>query len=338
MKRKEILQLTLLILVIAFAAWRYTTRTYETKKSEILLDTFVEISIETCSKDADALVDSAFALMSRYEERLSYYKEGSEIYEMNRADTNAFTVSPDVVSMLELGARLYAKTDSLYDLSIGALSDLWDFEQKIVPDSATLIQAMSQVGFDKINLDGQILTKPASFKINLGSVAKGYIIDRAVEYLQKHDVVSGYINAGGDIRYFGDTGKMRVGIRHPRDREDVIAILNLDNCAVVTSGDYERFFIQDSVRYHHIINPKTGFPAQNTISVTVIAPNATLADALSTAMFLLEPENAIELAKSCNEKRDGEQINAIIYYQDGDEIISMKTIGVKELLESEDGQ
>ncbi len=331
MKRKEIFQLLLLIAIIAFAAWRYMTRSYETKRSEILLDTFVEISIRTTDKNPDALIDSAFSLMSGYEDRLSYFKDGSEIVRMNLSDTTRFTISEDVRSMMALGAELYTKTDSLYDLSIGVLSDLWDFENEIVPDSAAIVVAQRCVGFDKLTVSDAELIKPVGFKINLGSVAKGYIIDRAVEFLMTKDVLSGYINAGGDIRYFGDIGTMRVGIRHPRDREDVIAVLNLKECAVVTSGDYERFFIQNDVRYHHIINPMTGYPAQNTISVTVIAPNATLADALSTAMFLLKPEKAIELAKSYPD------VNAIIYYQEGDEIISMRTMGIKELLETEDG-
>ncbi len=331
MKRKEILQLALLIAIIAFAAWRYMTRTYETKRSEILLDTFVEVSIRTKDKTPDALIDSTFSLMRGYEDRLSYYKEGSEIERINLSDTTRFVITEDVRSMLAMGKDLYARTDSLYDLSIGELSDLWDFDKGIVPDSAAILEAQRHVGFDKLEISDSELIKPVGYKINLGSVAKGYIIDRAVEFLQSQGVLSGYINAGGDIRYFGDTGTMRVGIRHPRDREDVIAVLNLKECAVVTSGDYERFFILDDQRYHHIIDPKTGYPAQNTISVTVIAPNATLADALSTAMFLLGPEDAIELAKSYPD------VNAIIYYQNGEEIISMRTMGVKDILEKEDG-
>ncbi len=330
MKRKELLQLLLLVAIIVFAAWRFMTRSYEIKDSQILLDTFVEVSIKTSDKNAKALIDSTFNLMRDYEKRLSYFKDGSEIVEMNSSEDTQFLLSPDVQEMMTLGATLYTKTDSLYDLSIGVLSDLWDFEKKIVPDSSAIADAQSHVGFDKLSLDGTNLTRPVGMKINLGSVAKGYIIDRAVEYLISKGVLSGFINAGGDIRYFGDTGKMRVGIRHPREMDGIIAVLNLEECAVVTSGDYERFFMQDSVRYHHIINPKTGFPAQNTISVTVIAPNATLADALSTAMFLLKPEKAIELAKSFP------GVNAIIYSQEGDEIISMRTMGVKDFLESDD--
>jgi len=330
MKRRDWFYLAILLAVIAFSAYRYHTRTYTVHRTAILLDTFIELDATGPEARIDAVADSTLALIKRYEDRLSYYVPGSNLDKLNTATADSLALDPDIAAMLALADTLWRLSDGHYDVSIGTLADLWDFDEPVLPDSAAIDSARTHVGWQSVSLGNGYIRRPAGMRINLGSIAKGYIIDKAVEYLQEHGAVNGYINAGGDIRYFG-TGMHKVGIQHPRGRsgEDVIAELDLPSLAVVTSGDYERCFDLDGVRYHHIIDPFSGFPAQGTISVTVIAPTATLADGLSTTLFLVAPERAIDILRSFP------GCEAIIYYRDGDGIVSLKSMGMKQYLVKE---
>ena len=164
-------------------------------------------------------------------------------------------------------------------------------------------------------------------ELNLGSLAKGFIIDKAVEYLMDHEIESGFVNAGGDILIFGQKTPLKIGIQHPRSgRSELIGTILLKNNAVVTSGDYERFFIEDGIRYHHILNPKTGYPADKIVSVTVISEKAVLADAYSTALFLLRPDQAIELANTLNE------IEVKLFYMEDGILKSLQTKNMKDYM------
>ncbi|MCD4650614.1 MAG: FAD:protein FMN transferase [Candidatus Cloacimonetes bacterium] len=326
MKKKDWIYLLLLLMVLGYSVYRYVTNEFTVKESRILLDTFVEINVVSSNKNITVAVDSAFVLIAGYDDRFSYFNPESEVSQMNNATSDSVIISNELAEMLLLAEKLYHESDSLYDVTIGNLADLWNFDEPVVPSEQAIRTAQTATGFHKMKLENNMLKRPPGFRINLGSIAKGYIVDKAVELLQSYDVSYGYINAGGDIRYFGEIEPHWVGIRHPRDSNAIIDTLYLQQCAVVTSGDYERYFIVDGVRYHHIINPKTGLPVENTISVTVIAPNAFLADALSTALFLMPPEKAIELSKSYH------GVDAVIYYRSGEDIISMKSSGMKVYL------
>ena len=133
------------------------------------------------------------------------------------------------------------------------------------------------------------------------------------------------MNAGGDIRIFGKNKAIKIGIQHPRKAQnEIISILNIQNSAVVTSGDYERFFMQDGKRYHHILNPQTGFPAKNAVSVTVISKNAMLADAYSTALFLMPHREAIELVEQTKD------LECIIFYENNSVLQNVQSSGMKK--------
>jgi len=174
-------------------------------------------------------------------------------------------------------------------------------------------------------------------------------VDKAVEFLQKNGIKKGIVNAGGDLRIFGYKKPLEIGIQHPnaggdlrifgykkpleigiqhprKKRNEIIAILKVKNKAVVTSGDYEQFFIIDGKRYHHILNPKTGFPAKTCVSVTVIASTALQADAFSTALFLLKPKSAIELANKTP------NLEAIIYATENGSLVSYKSKNINQYL------
>ncbi|HPT73035.1 MAG TPA: FAD:protein FMN transferase, partial [Candidatus Cloacimonadota bacterium] len=187
--------------------------------------------------------------------------------------------------------------------------------------------ALKLVDFSKIRYDKKTLHKPKGMQLNFGCIAKGYVVDKAVDYLQSHGATSGVVDCRSSIRIFGKQKEpFVVGIQHPRKMNEVIGELSLNDQSIGTSGDYQQFFELKGKRYHHILDPHTGYPHENTISVTVIAPNATWADGLSTALFVMDPTEAINYAKELP------NTEAVIYYLSKDGIVSLKTAGMKDIL------
>lgn len=323
MKKKDVINIFILILVITFAAITYYNRTYTSSKSRFLMDTIVNIKITTKDKNVDSIIDTAFELIEEYNNMLSFYSEESELWKFNNSVIQSFPMDEELLQIYHLSKKLFEESESLYDITIGALSELWDFDTPHIPAADSIKIALKNVGFQRVSLEGVLLVKPEGLKINLGSLAKGFIIDRVVDFLISENVKSGIVNAGGDIRIFGNKKPAKIGIQHPRkEKNKTIEILYVENKAVVTSGDYERFFEIDGKRYHHILNPKTGYPVENTVSVTVIAPSTLWADAYATALFLMEPDKAIALVN------DTDNLEAIIFYKDGVEIKRIESKGM----------
>lgn len=327
MKKKDIINIFILILVIAFAAITYYNRTYTSSKSRFLMDTIVNIKVTTKDKDVDFIIDEAFELIEEYDNMLSFYSEESQLWKFNNSVIKSFPMDEDLLQIYHLSKKLFEESDSLYDISIGALSELWDFDTPHIPIADSIKLALENVGFEKVSLEGVHLVKPEGLKINLGSLAKGFIIDRVVDFLVSENVKSGNVNAGGDMRIFGNNKPAKIGIQHPRkERNETIEILHVENRAVVTSGDYERFFEIDGKRYHHILNPNTGYPVEHTVSVTVIAPSALWADAYATALFLMKPDKAIELINITD------MLEAVIFYLEDSEIKKLESIGMENYM------
>ena len=314
MKKKDFVNLILLLLVIAWGVYRSQYRMRPFSETSFLMDTIVTIKLETADREGEKYLDEAFDLIANLEDRLSCYKEGSEIYNFNEGIISELPLDDDLKRIIDVSGEIYQESDSLYDISIGRISELWDFNSEHVPDDDSIATALNFVGFDKLKIENNVLQKPSGFKLNLGSLAKGYIIDQTVEMLQTKGIKTGYVNAGGDIRIWGQKKPLRIGIQHPREEESkVIATVLIDHNSIVTSGDYERYFFKDGVRYHHILNPQTGYPSRECISVTVIAPEALLADAYSTALFLMPVDQALRLV---NEHENLEA--AILTEKDGE--------------------
>jgi len=331
MKKKDLLSVLVLVIVIGLSALTFVNRRNTVTKTRFLMDTIVDISVTAKNKNCtekklETLVDSTFSLISKYEKKFSYFMKDSKLWEMNNSEKDSFPIDSDFYEILELSSEIYSETDSLYDITIGCLTELWDFDKAHIPSLDSIKTAQKDIGFHRIKFSENHLYKPKGIKLNLGSIAKGFIIDKAITYFKDNKVESAIINAGGDIRIFNSKKPLNVGIQNPRKQSEVIAVLKMQNSAVVTSGDYERYFEIDGQIYHHIINPKTGFPAYNSISVTVIAPTATIADAYSTALFLMEPDEAIELTNTIG------NIEAIIFYFEDDEIKDIRSDGSDEYL------
>jgi thiamine biosynthesis lipoprotein len=229
-----------------------------------------------------------------------------------------------MIEMLLASERLSAATDGAFDMTIAPLLDLWGFTgEPRLPAPEEVASLLSLVCSACVVIDEENRTvyyTDPDLAVDLGGIAKGYAVDEAADVLKSLGIEGGVINAGGDMAVIGKKGDLpwRIGIQHPRDSQELIAVLDVVDRSVVTSGDYERFFFLDDVRYHHILDPHTGYPAREAMSVTVVAGNTALADALATAYFVMGPKRALEAA----EHTEGVDIlivdaDGALFYTDG---------------------
>jgi len=234
--------------------------------------------------------------MQRIEDTFTIYgHQPNSIKDFNKLATNtSFTFSSEVSTLLETAINIEQQSHGAFNPTLAALNKLWGFsnaEPPLAPPSQIGIQKLLSGTHNCIHKqDKQWSRNSPNCQLDFGAIAKGYAIDRGIEVLKKHGIQNAMINAGGDIRLIGKHGEKdwHIGIRDPRHKDNIIATLSLHgDVSIVTSGDYERYFLNHGQRYHHILNPKTGWPSHNSQSVTVIASNATLADAWSTALFVL---------------------------------------------------
>ncbi len=269
-------------------------------RSRILMGTVIEITASGPDRKAlESALDAAFAEIARIEALMSPHLPQSEVARLSQSP-EPLEVSPETEAVLRLGLEVAAVSGGAFDLGLGRLVELWRVagERPRLPDAAEIRSALRGVGPDSLLLEGRMVAKAdPELRLDLGGIAKGYAVDRAVEILRRAGATSASVNAGGDIGLLGErSGRpWRIGIQHPRNPGEVLAVLSLAGGAVVTSGDYQRFFEIDGTRYHHLFDPRTGHPATVSRSATVVGPSAALADALATAVFVLGPDQGLEL-------------------------------------------
>ena len=326
MRKKEVIYLSLILLFLFIGAIRNKNRVYTFSKTRIVFDTFVEVQVLSKDKDFERFIDTLFIKMDKWDSLYSYQNPHSSLSQINQNLTDK--IDSTLCFLLTYSKQIYYDSDSMFDVTVGALTDIWDFEKEIVPTKEQIAQAKKNIGFEKIVFDRGRLTKPKELKINLGAVAKGYIVDLGVEFLEQNGALSGFINAGGDIGLFGDH-LQKIGIAHPREEGGIVKVVNLNNLSIVTSGDYERYFFADGRRYHHILNPKTGEPAEGLVSVSVIAKETYIADALATAVFVMGIKKGI---KYINSHQD---VEAICFFETADGIGHIQSDGFEEFIADE---
>ncbi len=271
-------------------------------QERFVLDTLVKVKIYSNSSDSSRLLANSFKLMERLGDKLNYFDPKSELSQLNQ--TKKATVSQDLYELLQTSQKVGRKTEGLFDVTVGPLMDLWDFEHGgTLPTSSSIKKALAHVGVEKLHLKKeQEVELESGSRVDLGGVSKGYILEKAVDYLQSQEVKAGLISMRSTTKVWGKKpGNVpwKIGLEHPRQPGKIIAKITLESGeAVSTSGDYQRYFIKNNRRYHHIINPKTGYPPTQLRSLTVITKSsATLADALSTAFFIAGPEKSKLWAK-----------------------------------------
>jgi len=268
-------------------------------ESQILMDTVVEIKIYGNNKEyLNKLLSDCFRYMKNLENKLSNYIPDSEISKINKnAGIKPVKVDKTVIEFLKKSINLCKNTRNYLDITIGRLINLWGFPQgnPHLPDEKEIKNALKYKGIEKIIINDKnstVFIKEKGILIDVGAVAKGFIVDKAIEYLKEKGIKKGVINAGGDLRFIGlkEKGKYWiVGIKNPfnDNPDDYIKKVKIGNWAIATSGDYERYFIKNGKRYCHILNPFTGYPPRFYRSVTVEAETAFLADGLATAIFVM---------------------------------------------------
>ena len=276
------------------------------KKDRILMDTLVAITVVSDSKDtAEKAIDAAFSEIEYLEKLSNHYSPDSEITRINRnAGISEVKVSHDILKLLEKALYVSENTEGAFDVTIGPVIALYDFHKKIIPDNGMIKKNLSLVNYRDIIINSDrstVFLKRKGMLIDLGGIAKGYAADKAAETLIKQGVRSGLVAVAGDIKAFGlkpDGEPWKIGIRNPdaKDKEDdIMATIELEDMAISTSGDYERFFLLGGKRYHHLLNPKTGLSSQECRSVSIITKEGAYTDAFATGIFILGPEQGVKV-------------------------------------------
>lgn len=271
------------------------------------MGTIVEI---TC-QDKPA-INAAFEEIKKIEKIANNFDPASEISRFNR--DGQIKASENLLAMVKESLKYNAVSAGAFDITINPVVALWkerirkSQDERVrlgdLPTQEEIKDKLRLVGSDKIiiNEDESTITfKEPGMSIDLGGIAKGYAVDKAIARLKEQGISSAMVNAGGNMYCLGKKGnrKWRIGIQHPRKPQELLFTLELENEAVATSGDYQQYFIADGKRYSHIIDPKTGYPVNNNvISVTITAPAAAEADGLSTAVFVLGKEKGEALVKN----------------------------------------
>jgi thiamine biosynthesis lipoprotein len=253
---------------------------------------------------AGAAIENAYREIDRVEALISSWRESSETAAINRAaGVRPVTVSRELFALIRRSLKVSALTRGAFDITFASVGRLWDFKNPapVIPDPDRLAAAMGAVGAAHVVLndaDSSVYLAHPGARIGFGAIGKGYAANRAVAVLKDAGITSGVVNAGGDLLAFGrrEDGKPRVvGVADPRWPDRTFAHVRLANLAIVTSGDYEQFFLLDGRRYAHILDPRTGYPVDHSRSVTIICPDAELADALATGVFVLGPDDGLAL-------------------------------------------
>ncbi|MDI6822703.1 MAG: FAD:protein FMN transferase [Actinomycetota bacterium] len=288
-----------LILWWALRAKGYTQEPYV--KERVLLGTYV--SIKAYGKDqgrVERAVNEAMSEMEKVHRLMNFFDPSSEISKINQnAGKKGVRVSSEVTAVVSLSKAYGQKTAGAFDITVGPLTQLWNFEKKPhIPTKVELDEKLPLLDLKSISIgrkNNLVKLEKPGMRLDLGGVAKGYATDKAIEALKRHGISQALVTTGSTTRVIGSKPRSkpwRIGIQHPRSKkgeEEIIGILKFrDDKSVSTSGDYQRYFVKKGRRYHHILDPKTGMPIEGLMSVTVVTSRScTEADILSTAIFVM---------------------------------------------------
>jgi thiamine biosynthesis lipoprotein len=288
------------------------------------MGTSVEITVSQVDpKTAEEAMEAAFQEVERINRLMSHYRPGSEVSQVSRhAGQKEIRVSPETLGVIERALYFSRLSEGSLDVTVGPVFRLWNFREGKIPGEGVLKENLERVDYRKIKIDrarSTVFLEGPRMELDLGAIAKGYAVDRACEVLKKRGIGNFLVNAGGDLKVGGEKEKgfpWTIGIQHPRLPSEFITKLRPKDAGVATSGDYEKSFVKDGERYHHILVPSTGMPARECQSVTILAPSAMDADALATTTFVLGPKKGFTLVK----KMPG--VHAIIVDRRGSVLLS----------------
>lgn len=306
----------------------------EASREFFAMDTYMRVSAYGAGEQAEEAAAAAEAEIYRLEELFSTGLETSEVGAINA--NGGGSVSPETFYLLERARALCEMTAGAFDISVYPLMEAWGFptQEYRVPADEELAELLKKTDASQVLLDeqgGVVSFGIDGMQIDLGGIAKGYASSRIMEIWKDAGITSGLVSLGGNVQALGakpDGSLWRIAVQSPYDANAYLGILSVKDKAVITSGGYERYFEQDGVRYHHILDPATGYPAESgLVSVTVISGDGTLADGLSTALFIMGRESAVAFWREHSEEFD-----AVLYTEDGELYV---TEGIVENFSSE---
>ncbi|MDX8340422.1 FAD:protein FMN transferase [Draconibacterium sp. IB214405] len=295
-------QISILLVLVTMGLQVFGQQPY--KRTLKLMGSRFDITVVANNEqEANAYIDLAVEEIQRIEKLISSWDANSETSAINKnAGINPVKVSPELFALIERAIQISKLTDGAFDISYASMDRIWHFDGSMtaMPSEETIASSVAKVGYENIVLDKAATTvflKKEGMKIGFGAIGKGYAADKAKALLIDKGVSAGIINASGDMNTWGkqpDGSYWKVAITNPMNKDKAFALLPIKNGAVVTSGDYEKYVKFNGIRYAHIIDPRTGYPAHGIISATVFAPKAELADALATSVFVMGIEVGID--------------------------------------------
>lgn len=274
------------------------------QESRGIMGTNIDVDLwDTDAIHAKGCIAEVMAEMERINQDMSPYIETSELYQINlKAAKSPVKISQEMYDLITRSLELSELSHGAFDITFASIGYRYDYRKQIKPSDTEIEAALDRINYHHIQLDPEKRTirfaKP-DVRIDLGGIAKGHAVDNSIRLLRKCGIDHAMVTAGGDSRIIGDhKGRpWMTGIKDPRNKQSSIVVIPLSDTAISTSGDYERYFEKDGVRYHHILSPKTGKSVTSTRSVTVIGPDATTTDGLSTTIFVMGPKDGLALAE-----------------------------------------
>jgi thiamine biosynthesis lipoprotein len=272
------------------------------KRTDAIMGTRIYVELwDTDATRGEASIDAVMGEMRRIDELMSHYKPESELSQINlHAAEHPVQVDKELFDLIKLSTHYSEITEGAFDITYASVGYLYNYPNHVRPTEEQIKAALPSVNWRNLKFDdahNTVFFEHKGMRIDLGGIGKGYAVDRGIDILQKRGIQHAVVTAGGDTRIIGDhMGRAwLVAIRHPDDPSKVVTRIPLSDAAMSTSGDYERYFDEKGVRYHHIIDPKTGHSASKVRSATVIGPTATQTDGMSKTAFVLGPEKALEI-------------------------------------------
>lgn len=305
----------------------------QAEDNAFLMDTLVQMRAH--GENAEAAVEASMERIREIENLMSKTIETSDIYQLNNNPETEIEIDQESMKVLEKAVDFAEITDGDFDPTIGALVELWGIgtENAAVPEEAEINDALANTGYEHLILkeNSAEITK-AGVRIDLGGIAKGYAAEEVKKVVQEYQIEHAFVNLGGNVLVIGnkvDGSPWKIGIQDPREgRGDVMAIVDAVDKTIVTSGNYERYFEEDGKLYHHILDPRTGYPADNNLlSVTIISENSFDADALSTAVYVMGLDNGMQFIEEM------EDIDVMFITEELDVYLSS---GLKDIVEIND--
>ncbi len=315
MKKLGVL-LALGLMLLSGCSRQQTDKAAEESQSVDLFAMDTTMTLTAYGSNASDALDAASTEINRLDALFSISSESGDIYALNRDHSAA--LHEDTQALLERALEVSDSTDGIFDCTIKPVMDAWGFttENYRVPSADELQQLLAHVDYKQVQQNGSAVSIPADVQVDLGGIAKGYTSDRIMQVFSDNGVTSGIVSLGGNVQALGckpDGSKWRVAVQDPNDESENFAVVEIEDEAVITSGGYQRYFEDNGQTYHHIIDPRTGTPADSgVVSSTIISHDGTLADGLSTSLFIMGVDDALDYWRAHSDEFD-----AILMDKDG---------------------